>query len=541
MNIKKVIIENFKCFKGKFSLELNECVNILVGDNEAGKSTILEAINLALSGTINGKYLRNCISQYLFNNDVINEYIQSMVNPIPEQPPYILIELYFAKDSNPKFLGTGNSENEDAEGVKFKIEFDAENYMQSYNDLISEINKPTSLPIEYYKITWKSFARDSITARNIPLKSALIDSSTDRYLNGSDIYISRIIRNDLNNDDKVGLSQAFRKMKESFNDDSIVERINEQIKTKSKVSQKDLKIDVDLSTQNAWDSTLMTYLDDVPFHNIGKGEQCIIKTNLALGHVKSDISNVILLEEPENHLSYSKLNQLLNNIKRECTNSQVIISTHSSFVANTLNIEKIIFLNNLTTTKLLDLKKDTYRFFQKLTGYQTLRLLLCKIAVLVEGSSDELVFEKAYFTKYNKLPIENGIDVISVGTSFLRFLEIADKINKKVAVITDNDSNYTGKIENKYHEYHESQNIRIFADNRDSIPTLEPQIVNINNNNLDNLREALEISEKTHPDDNSIIEYMKNNKTESALKIFNYKKTLYYPNYIHDAVEWCNE
>lgn len=41
MYIRKINIENFKCFKGKFSLSLNEGINILVGNNEAGKSTIL--------------------------------------------------------------------------------------------------------------------------------------------------------------------------------------------------------------------------------------------------------------------------------------------------------------------------------------------------------------------------------------------------------------------------------------------------------------------------------------------------------------------
>ena len=58
MRIKKVNIENFKCFKGKFSIEFTDGVNILVGNNEAGKSTILEAIHLGLSGVLNGRYLR---------------------------------------------------------------------------------------------------------------------------------------------------------------------------------------------------------------------------------------------------------------------------------------------------------------------------------------------------------------------------------------------------------------------------------------------------------------------------------------------------
>ena len=49
--------------------------------------------------------------------------------------------------------------------------------------------------------------------------------------------------------------------------------------------------------------------------------------------------------------------------------------------------------------------------------------------------------QKAYMIhNEGRLPIEDGVDVISVGTSFLRFLEIAEKIGKDVVVVTDNDS-----------------------------------------------------------------------------------------------------
>lgn len=46
MYIKKVKIQNFKCYR-EFEIELNDGLNIVVGNNDAGKSTILEAINLA--------------------------------------------------------------------------------------------------------------------------------------------------------------------------------------------------------------------------------------------------------------------------------------------------------------------------------------------------------------------------------------------------------------------------------------------------------------------------------------------------------------
>ena len=93
---------------------------------------------------------------------------------------------------------------------------------------------------------------------------------------------------------------------------------------------------------------------------------------------------------------------------------------------------------NQKITKITEL--SSAGFFKKIAGYDTLRLLLCEKAILVEGASDELVIQKAYMeTHEGRLPIQDNIDVISVGTSFLRFLELASVLGIKVAVVTDND------------------------------------------------------------------------------------------------------
>ena len=89
------VIENFKKIKGRFVFNLNDCLNIIVGDNEAGKSTILEAVHLALTGHLYGRYVKNELSQFLFNIDVIHEYCESLKTVSPSCPPSILIELYF--------------------------------------------------------------------------------------------------------------------------------------------------------------------------------------------------------------------------------------------------------------------------------------------------------------------------------------------------------------------------------------------------------------------------------------------------------------
>ena len=541
MRIEKINIENYMCFEGLFSSTFNEGVNIIVGDNEAGKSTILEAINLALTGVLHGRYLKNELSQYLFNYNVVNAYLEGLKKGDNPVLPFITIEVYFSGDDLPLFEGNGNSEKSKACGLQFKIEFDS-SYQAEYEVLLAEGDEITTIPIEYYKVTWKSFARDSVTARTIPVKSVLIDSTSSKYQNGSDIYISRIIRNDLEDSERVKLSQAYRKMKDTFIGDVSVQAINDKISGKANITDKNLSVSVDLSTQNSWETTLMTYLDNVPFHQIGKGEQCVIKTNLALGHERSQEANVVLLEEPENHLSHTKLNQLIKTISESCDGKQVIISTHSSYVANKLGLENLVFLNDQKVARLSDLPSDTFSFFKKLPGYQTLRMLLCRKAVLVEGDSDELVFQRAYMDKHDgRLPIEDGIDVISVKLTFKRFLDIAIRINQQVAVITDNDRDYATKITKKYKDYVGFGCVNIFADNRENLNTLEPQFADANSTGLDDLCEVIGVDKDKYNTVDLISAYMMSNKTDWSLKVFESDDSVKYPAYIEKAVAWCDE
>jgi putative ATP-dependent endonuclease of OLD family len=546
MYISKIHIENFKSFKGSFKLLLDKGINIIVGENEAGKSTIIEAIHLALSGLLNGKYLNNELTQYIFNYEVIKEYLDNLSNGVNSAPPHILIEIFIEGDNISEFEGNGNSEKSNFSGISLKIAFD-EKYKKEYEDLI-KIGGIKSLPIEYYNILWSSFARDeNITIRTIPIKSALIDSASNKFQNGSDVYISRIIKEFLESNEIVEISQSHRKMRDFFMADDSIKKINKKIEEATKISDKKVEISVELSSKNAWENSLMTYLDDIPFHYVGKGEQCIIKTKLALSHKKAKEANIILLEEPENHLSHAKLNQLISDIKCHSGDKQILISTHSSFVSNKLGLEHLILLNNKKTIRLNDLSSETKLFFEKLSGYDTLRMILCRKAILIEGDSDELVVQRAYMDANNGLlPIENGIDVISVGTSFLRFLEIAEKLGKNVVVVTDNDGDVNALIK-KYKNYlsvNKKQNIKICFDSiidtgtlkigtkEFNYNTLEPKI--LKENGLDKMNTLLG---KSFADIDELHKHMKSNKTECALKIFDSSENIKFPEYILDAIK----
>ena len=220
MAIHKIKIKNFKCFNELFELELNKGLNILVGNNETGKSTILEAIHLALTGLYGGRNIRNELSQYLFNKEVVEQYISSINEGKALPPPTVSIEVFFDGSIDPEYEGNDNSERASCEGLKFEIAFD-EKYISEYNALIAKKNM-MSLPIEYYEVSWTTFARQSITVRNNPIKSAMIDSSNYRFQNGSDVYISRIVKDLLSPEEVTAVSQAHRKMKDTFIDDDSI-------------------------------------------------------------------------------------------------------------------------------------------------------------------------------------------------------------------------------------------------------------------------------------------------------------------------------
>jgi len=171
-----------------------------------------------------------------------------------------------------------------------------------------------------------------------------------------------------------------------------------------------------------------------------------------------------------------------------------------------LNIDQAT--NERSKIRLTDLDEETKNYFERLAGYDTLRTILCRKAILVEGPSDELIVQKAYLKQKENLPIEDEVDVISVGTAFLRFLKIAEKIKKPVAVVTDNDGDFESKITKKYKLYEDCATIKICADSNNDLNTLGPQLVEANKDQLNVLREVLEIEETKYPDQKSISDYM---------------------------------
>ena len=113
-------------------------------------------------------------------------------------------------------------------------------------------------------------------------------------------------------------------------------------------------------------------VDEIPFEYIGFGTQNTIKIELALKNANEQ-ADIVMIEEPENNLSFSNMAFLVKHILAS-DGKQVFISTHSSYIANKLDLGNVILVKSGNVFSYRLLPSDTKKYFTKLPGYDTLSL-----------------------------------------------------------------------------------------------------------------------------------------------------------------------
>jgi putative ATP-dependent endonuclease of the OLD family len=528
--LQKIVIHNYRVFRD-FTLEFTPGMNILVGDNDAGKSTLLEAVNLGLTGRVQSRQLSQDLSPYMFNLDITSEFVAALKAGDHPQPPELIVDLYLdALDATAPLRGTNNSTGENACGLRFRAAFNAE-FTAEYEEFIKKPDAIRVIPTEYYRCEWLGFSGNPVTYRSVPATASMIDATTIRLQSGADYYLQDIISNNLSPTDRVELTRAYRSLREEFAGNDSIAAINAKLKASpGDVSDRDLSLGIDISQRASWESSLVPHLNDLPFTFVGKGEQSSLKILLALNR-KVDAAHMILVEEPENHLSFSRMNILIRKILEKCDGRQVLATTHSSYVLNKLGLEQLVLVMPTGGMRLSGLTTGTQDYFRKLSGYDTLRLILARRAILVEGPSDELIVQRAYLDVHGQLPIENGIDVISVGLAFKRFLELAVPLHRSTAVVRDNDGKDPATVADRYADFTKHDFIAVHVGAVAGGRTLEPQLLAANDS--DTLNEIFGTSFDTN---DALVNHMAVNKTTCALAIFESGTKLNMPGYIQDAV-----
>lgn len=549
MLIESLRLINFKKFKDQ-TFEFNEDVNIFVGDNNAGKSTVLEALEIVLNFQHRGRPFSHEFSPDLFNSAVVKKFLAS--DKKPEDLPILVIEAYM-KDM-PDYRGANNSLLKDVQGVQVKASFDPD-FRAAYQDYLDAGASITSIPVEFYKVEWMDFAWNIIKPMNKQFRALYIDPTRIHPTFGKNQYISNILNTALKKEEENRLALNYRETLQSFNDTEEVEAVNRDLDSENIITDKKLSIAANTMPAGALQNGLQLEVDAVPFHMIGKGEQSKVQIKLAL-HNKSKDIDLVMMEEPENHLSHIELSKLVADIENQRDGKQLFITTHSSYVLNKLSIDKICLLHD-SYKRLNHLDKEVVKMLKRLPGYDTLRVALSQKVVLVEGPSDELVLKKLYKDKNKgRLPEQDGIDIIVVrGVGFNTFIEIGKEIGTAVNVLRDNDGNYAKNIFEEQDKYAAYPNIKLISSTNNNDFSLEPAMISANATSEEDLIAFAKIvlSTETYnllnakqnlPEKRTFItEWFRSikgdgkgkKKVDSAIRLFDTSETFKYPAFLYEV------
>lgn len=522
MYITNLKIWGFKKFE-KFEVGFNKHINVLIGENEAGKSTILEAIDIVLN-------------QRLFNNNTnvekyfnLNNLQKFFANPTLNSLPEIKIEIIFNDDNktdidNEYYCGIHSSYGPQLKsGVTFIYKFD-QNYRELFETNQSVLFKENFIPTDYYIAEWSTFAGRKYINRNCPIKNVLIDNSV-RKNNLFDSYSKRIFNTNIDVPKRQKLAHQFKSNINKFIQDNHTE-----------LTIQDYTIGIDES-KTVLENLVDLKDEGISIQNKGKGKENLIKTEIAL-EVSSDL---ILLEEPENHLSYVNTRKLINDIQRLCGQAQIIITTHNPSIVSRLNIKNTVWITNNKAFSLNGVNTETADYFMKTDNMQLLNFILSKNVIIVEGNSEYILLPFLTNNTFTKTLDELKIEVLSGGgITYKHYIEISKIIKNYLLVITDNDGNQDTLDE--INAPCADNNILIKCGGTIEEFTFEVCLYNKNKTLLKNISDKkpkTQPSFKDKPYDKDLA-YMLKNKTESALRITTedqYKSSLL-PDYIKEGIEW---
>ena len=163
--IRELRVSGFRILRD-FVWEPKEGLNILVGANSAGKSTVLDAIELVTRGSIRGQGVRRSLSPDWFNKDIVDTFFQELDCPLDGMNvPEIKIVAVFSGDQRlARITGANDPDKkfEDAPGIFITYAVPPNLLPQFLEECrsIKEAGGPFVLPTDFYTCSWRIFQGD---------------------------------------------------------------------------------------------------------------------------------------------------------------------------------------------------------------------------------------------------------------------------------------------------------------------------------------------------------------------------------------------
>ncbi|KAA1178373.1 ATP-dependent nuclease [Paenibacillus sp. B2(2019)] len=470
MHISKLYVSGYKNTKERSEIRLNKGLNVLVGENGSGKTTIVNALRLILRE---------------------NEF--SYMN-VDEDDFYISLDKqYTAPEIRIDLILKSLSSNEQ---VTFLSWCDAD-----YNaQLHLEINSNPNRKGYYKKEVWGGASKSSIFEDETfdcidciylpPLRDA-----EEKLVNGKKSRLAQLLKKQYG-DNKDSLVRSVTEFNSQITSNA-ENKYNEIEKAKTNINTKleetlgqrlgqsiNLQF-ADSSFNKIVESIKMVFFPginqndsekfrDISINSLGYNNLLYIATVFAELELLKDnnMMTVLLIEEPEAHLHPQlqvKFIKYLEDITRDLENLQVVITTHSPVLASSIDINNLIHISQkdekivAIPLREIDLG-ESKTYINRWLDVTKSALLFSKGIILVEGISEAMLIPtlaKIVLAEYNKKALDNfdtvlptsleeaGVSTININginfKHFMKFFSNCDESTGDVHLpilcsgITDND------------------------------------------------------------------------------------------------------
>ncbi|NLJ19448.1 AAA family ATPase [Globicatella sulfidifaciens] len=499
MYISKVSIKNFRSLKN-VTVKLNE-TNIIIGPNNAGKTSFFEAINFAIGWNFN---------RTPEEDDFYVECNQNF-DPKKSEPIEIILELRegfndrFSENIEDDFQGViqfdEDAVKEGLEPIKYiRLQYtcqysneknrfiESRKFLdQNYNELTGQnTNVRRENHLSYFPFFYLETFRDiQKEIRNTSSFWGRIKKSIDYTEKEAEVKRLMEELDDLiiHSEDKLA---------------DVVKRLKE-IEHSIKISDEEDNISLAAFSTRTWEllDGLKIFLKtadsniSLPIEKHGMGTQniaifTIFNTylDLLLPNIieNEEVTPIIGIEEPEAHIYPHSQRAIFEQLTQ--INGQKIISTHSPYIVDQANINDFILframngetkinqvplhkkplpygLSDIAYEKNLFLSQEDIHTLKRYIQFKNTELLFSSLFLLCEGDSEKIFFEiigKSYFKQsLGRL----GISVVSCdGKNYNPFLNIArkDAFNLPWLIFSDGEEDTRDEVQNQVlnNEYDET-------------------------------------------------------------------------------------